>query len=283
MLPALQRWILLSVLLCFASPALAALEWNLKAERPLAGVPLDLALSPSDGRIFVLLNDGQIQMFAASGELEQQFSVGAGVTNIIVAPDGQRLLLGNARDKTLQIIDIDYVYPLPAGNSPVKGALDAPVTLTVFDDFQCPYCARLVPLLDQIIEAYPGQVRLVFKHFPLRMHKFAQQAAVASLAAREQGRFWEMHDQLFAHYNQLDDALVRELAARIGLDMARFERDLGNTTLAMEIAADLRLGQQAGVRGTPSLFLNGKPVQERTPEVLRQLIDQELEKLKARP
>ena len=275
----MRHWCLLFIILLgAASPAVAALEWNLRAELPLDGTPLEMALNPEDGRMFVLLEGGRLQVFAADGQLEEQFSVAAGASSMVLSPDGQRLFIGNAAAKTLQVVDISYIFDLPVGNSPIKGEKSAPVTLTVFDDFQCPYCARLVPLLDQLVAAYPGKVRLVFKHFPLRMHKFAEQAAIASLAAREQGKFWEMHDQLFANYNKLNETLINDLARKVGLDMKRFAKDMGNVTLSMEVAADMRLGQEAGVRGTPSLFINGKPAQERNLAALGQLIDRELAK-----
>ena len=271
------------LLLGVATPAPAALEWNLRAELPLDGSPLELALNPEDGRMFVLLDGGRVQVFAADGQLEGQFRVAAGATSLVLSPDGKRLFLGNAPNKTLQIVDINDIFELPVGNSPIKGDKGAPVTLTVFDDFECPYCARLVPLLDQLVAAYPGKVRLVFKHFPLRMHKFAEQAAIASLAAREQGKFWEMHDQLFANYNRLNETLINDLARKVGLDMERFAKDMGNVTLSMEVAADMRLGQEAGVRGTPALFINGKPAQERNLAALRQQIDRELAKESGKP
>ncbi|MDT8440673.1 MAG: thioredoxin domain-containing protein [Desulfuromonadales bacterium] len=276
----IRHGLLTLLLLCgLTGTATATLEWTLAAEQPLPAAPVDLLLHPGDGRTFVLLDGGQIQVYAGDGRLEAELPIGSGANRIALSADGQRLYVTNTRTKSLQTLDIAYIYDLSVGKSPVKGAMDAPVTLTVFDDFQCPYCARLVPLLNQLIEDYPGQVRLVFKHFPLRMHKHAEFAALASLAAREQGKFWGLHDLLFANYNKLDEPLIRALAEQAGLDMARFEKDLANTTLRMEVDADLRLGQQVGVRGTPTLFLNGKPVQDRTLAVLRQLIDRELARL----
>ena len=163
-------------------------------------------------------------------------------------------------------------------SSAVKGAENAPVTITLFDDFQCPYCARLLPVLDQVLAAYPKQVQMVYKHFPLSMHKFANAAAIASIAARNQDKFWPMHDQLFANYNKLNDALIRQLAESVGLDMARFDQDMANPALQQEVAADMQLGAKAGVRGTPAVYINGRQLKDRSINGFKRMIDAELKK-----
>lgn len=271
--------LLWGALMITAVPAKAELEWQMLATQKFDKAPLDVVISPSDSRIIVLLEGGEIQILSPNGLPQDSFTV-PGASSLSLTPDGQRLLVGNTKENALQVIEIAYVYQLPVGKSPIKGAVDAPVTLTVFDDFQCPYCARLVPLLDQLVEAYTGRVRVVFKHFPLQMHKAAKPAALASIAAREQGKFWEMHDQLFANFKQLNDAKIRQLAEAVGLDMERFDQDLQNPAYLAEVQADIRLGQQAGVRGTPSLFLNGKLIKERNPKGLRLAVDRELARLK---
>ena len=210
--------ILLLGLLLTAGSVCAELEKNLVKRHPLGKQPVDVAQSVSDGRLFVLLETGEVQIFSADGQPQELFKVGEGVTSLEVSPDGQTLYLGNSKSNELQILAIAHVQQLPVGSSAVKGDADAPVTITLFDDFQCPYCAKLVPTLDQVMAAYPKQVKVVFKHFPLSMHKFAKQAAIASIAARNQGKFWPFHDQLFANYNKLNDAKIRELAEAVGLD-----------------------------------------------------------------
>jgi len=132
--------------------------------------------------------------------------------------------------------------------------------------------------MDKVVATYPKQVQVVYKHFPLSMHKFAQSAAIASLAARNQGKFWPLHDQLFANYNKLNDVMIRELAESVGLDMARFDRDIADPALHQEIAADLKLGAQVGVRGTPAIYVNGQQVKDRSFNGFKQLIDAELRK-----
>jgi protein-disulfide isomerase len=257
-------------------PAYAELEKNLVKRQGLDKAPVDVAQSVSDGRLFVLLEGGDVQVFAADGQAQERFKVGVGVTSLEVSPDGQMLYLGNASSKELQFVELSYVQELPVNISAVKGPEDAPVTITIFSDFQCPYCARLLPTLEQVMQAYPKQVRMVFKQFPLSMHPFAQPAAIASLAARNQAKFWPLHDQLFANYNKLNDALIRQLAEGIGLDMARFDKDVASPSLQQEVAADTQLGVKAGVRGTPAAYINGKQLKDRSFNGFKQMIDAEL-------
>jgi len=254
----------------------AEMQVELNKRQPLGKAPLDIAQSVSDGRLFVLLEGGTVQILSADGQIQERFQADPDVTTLEVSPDGKRLYLGNAKRNELQFIDLSIAYNLPVNNSATKGPADAPVTIMLFDDFQCPYCARLLPTLEQVMAAYPTQVRVVFKHFPLNMHKFARQAAIASIAARNQGKFWPLHDQLFANYNQLNDDKIRQLAESVGLDMDRFDKDIANPALQQEIAADLQLGTDSGVRGTPAVYINGVQLKDRSIAGFRKAIDAEL-------
>ena len=132
-----------------------------------------------------------------------------------------------------------------------------------------------------MLEQYPNDVKLVFKNFPLtRIHKFAMNAAVAAQAAHQQGKFWEYHDELFKNYNKLNDEKFDEIAQSLGLDMAQFKKDMENPTLTALVQRDLKDGVDAGVRGTPTIFVNGRLLQQRSLPGFKQVIDEELEKKK---
>jgi protein-disulfide isomerase len=167
--------------------------------------------------------------------------------------------------------------------SPSKGPADAPVVMGVFTDFQCSACARLAPRLEQLLEKYPLQVRLVFKNYPLRRHTFAKKAAVAALAARRQGKFWEYHDLLFENGDSLNDEKFRHIARELGLDLDTFEKDLNDLKLVARVNQDIRLGAYMGVRGTPTLFINGKVSRARTLEALEAAVQNELEQTRKGP
>ena len=138
------------------------------------------------------------------------------------------------------------------------GAAEPLVTIVEFSDFQCPYCSRFANMLDELMNdpAYKDDVRVVFKQFPLPMHKDAKYGAQAALAAKDQGKFWEMHDVLFKNQKKMTQQDVEGFAAQIGLDVKAFKDAI--PTKAGQVDADLKLGQQFGVRGTPSFFINGK-------------------------
>ena len=129
-----------------------------------------------------------------------------------------------------------------------------------------------------MLEKYPTQVKIVEKNFPLQMHKFARQAATAALAAHKQGKFWEYHKKLFESISSLNDAKVQEIATQLGLDMDKFNKDLKDQALQNIITRDLQEGSAAGVRGTPTIFVNGKPLAARNIEGFQQAIDEELKK-----
>ena len=132
-----------------------------------------------------------------------------------------------------------------------------------------------------MLEQYPNDVKLVFKNFPLtRIHKSAQNAAIASLAANQQGKFWEYHAELFKNYNNLNDAKFEEFAQSLGLNMEQFKQDMKNPALAAMVQRDLKDGVDAGVRGTPSIFVNGRLLQQRSFPGFKQAIDAELAKKK---
>jgi protein-disulfide isomerase len=139
----------------------------------------------------------------------------------------------------------------------------------------------LVPVLEQVLEQYPQQVKLVFKHFPLRNHTYAFKAAQASMAAEKQGKFWEFHDLLFKDYNRLNDQKVTEIRTSLNLDADQFQRDMQEPAIKALIDADLSNGNSAGVRGTPTVFINGKLIRDKSLKGFQQQINLELTQLNA--
>ena len=139
-----------------------------------------------------------------------------------------------------------------------RGPEDAPVTLLKYGDYECPYCGEAHPMLKELQERVGRQVRFVFRHFPLdSAHPRARRAAQAAEAAASQGRFWEMHDLLYERQGELGEEDLMRYAAELGLDLRRFEEDLANDNHAWRIEEDRLGGDRAGVRGTPTLFVNG--------------------------
>jgi protein-disulfide isomerase len=168
-------------------------------------------------------------------------------------------------------------------DDPFKGPKDAPVTIVEFSDFQCPYCARVGPTLKELEKRYGDKLRLVFRDFPLPIHPQAPKAAEAASCAAEQGKFWEMHDALFANQKALDVAALKQRASEIGLTAEAFAACLDSGKYADEWKADMDAAQSYGVNSTPAFFINGRLVSGAKPlDEFVAVIDDELERAAAR-
>lgn len=150
---------------------------------------------------------------------------------------------------------------IPIANSPFKGPANAKITLVEFSDFQCPYCAQAVGFLNEVLNAYPNDVRLVFKQYPLDIHANARISSAAALAAHAQGKFWQMHDRMYANYKQLTRANILAWAKDAGLDVVKFAADLDSPRIKQLVDKDYGDGEKAGVEATPTVFINGKKYQ----------------------
>lgn len=176
----------------------------------------------------------------------------------------------------------DYTtkHDIPVAHSYVRGPKDAPVTITVFEDFQCPFCARFHGPIIEVLQAYPKDVNFIVKHFPLGFHPQAKPAAKAAMAAGEQGKFYEMADGLLDNHNQLSAAKIDEVAEKIGLNMKKFKADLeeNDAKYEQQIQEDMQLGSKVGVRGTPTFYINGVKTRARAFDQYKAEIDEILKK-----
>jgi protein-disulfide isomerase len=151
------------------------------------------------------------------------------------------------------------VYTIDTVNAPVLGDPGAPHVLVVYSDFECPFCKRTAFRLKRFIADHPDRVRLYFKHYPLRQHRFAMKAAIAAEAARRQNKFWQMHDLIFANADNLDEGTFERLASEIRLDIEQFRKDMESPAVKRQVTADRDEGEALGLWGTPFFVLDGKP------------------------
>jgi len=167
-----------------------------------------------------------------------------------------------------QVVDVENAY--------IRGNADAPITLIEFSDFECPYSARHQETIVQILDEYPNQVKLIYKHFPLSFHANAQKAAEAAECAGEQGKFWEMHDLLYvaSDNKELSVDKFKELAQELKLDTNQFNTCLDDGKYADQVAKDTQEGIAAGVEGTPGTYVNGTLISGAVPfESFKTIID----------
>ena len=162
--------------------------------------------------------------------------------------------------------------------APVRGAADAPVTLVEFSDFECPFCKQAQPTLKQLLERYPGKVRIAYRDFPLEsIHPQARRAAEAARCAHDQGKFWEYHDALFTASPKLSADDLKRYATEVGLDGTKFDACVAGGSHKAAVQQDLDEGKELGITGTPAFFINGRPLSGAQPlEAFTKVIDDEL-------
>ena len=171
---------------------------------------------------------------------------GEGKTAAVIKEDLQRAAL------------FDDPVTISTAGDPVVGAATAKLTIVEFSDFQCPYCSKVVQHVKEVERQFPKDVKVVFKQFPLDSHSEAEMAAEAALAAQAQGKFWEMHDLIYAGFPNLNRDLVDGYAQKLKLDINRFNSELASHKYQARVMAEEKEGEAAGVGGTPTFFFNGK-------------------------
>jgi predicted DsbA family dithiol-disulfide isomerase len=274
----------------FASGALLAQDWKTAASLP--GVDFSGLNAKQKATVLKILREQGCScgcsMKMAQCRVEDpacSYSTGLAATVIQAIKDGK------TPDQAIQMSSssrfganhenrlLEEPVKLSVAGSPVSGPPNAPVTIVEFSDFQCPYCIQAIPELEAMLKVYPKDVKLIFKQFPLEIHSDAYRAATAALAAQKQGKFWEMHYSLFAHHQNLSLDAILAMAKDLQLDTARLQKDMESKEIHEIVAKDLQDGNDAGVEGTPTIFVNGQRYNGRIQlSNLRQVVDAELKK-----
>jgi protein-disulfide isomerase len=251
------------------------LNWSVQASWPIPAKPLDIAQSLDNKKVFILGADSKVYIFSPDGKQLGALPVDPGVNAIDIAARGEMLYLVNDKTKTYTAIDVSFNQKIDITGAPVRGAENAPVTLVLFSDFECPWCGKLEPTLAELLAKNPDKLRIVFKHLPLPMHQQAEPAALAAIAAQKQGKFWEMHDALFQTTNWTP-TVIDEIAQRVGLNLEQYKADVSGPEVQAQLAKDKTDAQTADVSATPSMFVNGRPARERSLPALQKMVDDAL-------
>ncbi len=268
-----------SVTTCWIITAWAGdVDWRINKTLKLADTPIDVAVSSNGKQTFVLTDAGQIIIYDAVGNPSGTIDIGGYIDKIMPGPNENSLLVFSKQRKVAQVVSFVIKMQIDTDGSPFRGNPEAPVEMILFSDFQCPYCARIAPILDDIVAFNGDDIKLVFKNFPLNSHKLAFAAAKAAMAANDTGKFWQFHDQLQSQYNTMTEQSILEIAQSIGFELDAFQSKMADQALANMILQDMQDGVKAGVKGVPALFINGKLNNGRTFDAIQLSIEQELRK-----
>jgi len=216
--------------------------------------------------------------FGQATEADAMKSIEAGLRQQRIATRRTEYLAELRKTASVKVMLEPPRVKVEAAGGPAKGPESAPVTIVEFSDFQCPYCFRANASLKQVEEKYPGKVRLVFRNFPLtQIHPNAAKAAEAASCANDQGKFWQMHDKMFANQSKLSVPELKQHASEVGLDAAAFEQCLDSGKHTADWKKTVEEGQKYGLSGTPSFFINGRLIVGAQPfDGFAQIIDDEL-------
>lgn len=160
----------------------------------------------------------------------------------------------------IEMEQANKIWDIPDAESPVFGNTKNPkLTIVEFTEFQCPYCSNVAPVIEGLMKKYPNDIKFVYKHFPLSFHTNAPAAAAASIAAQNQGKFWEFRYALAPHFRDLTQETFEKVAKEVGLDMEKFKKDMVlDSAKQKRINEEFQLGVKIGVQGTPNFYINGK-------------------------
>jgi protein-disulfide isomerase len=260
----------------FQQDALAKIEWEILNKITLDESPKDVAVSKDGATAYILGSQNILIYSMRDNKITDTIPITAQFSQLVLSSDGERLVLTDSKSKQVSIIRVSPIYEIEVGQSPVIGKKDAPVHVVAFIDYQCPYCAKAYPVLEQLLEKYPGEVNLILKHYPLKMHRFARTASLAALAAARQDKYTEVTKAFFNNYSRLNDQTMRKYAEEAGVK--DLEAAFNDPSLKNIISQDIAVGAKVKVRGVPALFVNGRLVKNRSLGELSKMVENELKK-----
>lgn len=277
-----MKYILTALLLSVtipSAPAVASVEWSVRRELNLQATPLDMASSP-DGKLVYVLVTGRILIYSvAENKILNSMPIEKSADRLVSVKDDS-FVVSIATEKKLKVYQLEAREKIDISDLPCIGSKDAPVTIVVFTDYQCPYCGRLDSVIKQVLDKNKKSVKMVAKNFPLKFHAYAKKAATGALAASYQGKFSDFHEKLFANIATLNDGKVQEIAKQLNLDMESFNKKLQDPIVQIIINRDIADGERIGINGTPTVYVNGKLLKDRSLDGFQEMIDLELGKVR---
>ena len=270
----------LCAIIVSAPRAEAKVQVDLPKDIQLTETPKDITLS-RDGSTAYILGQKSIMIYSvAEAKVTDSIPLTKAYSSIALSPDESAFFLTAQDAPQVTVIQFAVINNIEIGKSPVIGNVKAPVTVAAFLDFQCPYCAKIYPLLQELLKKYPNDVKLVIKHYPLPMHKFAEKASIAALAAAQQNKYERVTELFFTNFSTLNDETIRKYVQDAGADMQKFDLDIAGATVKEILQQDQEAVKQAHVRSVPTILINGISPKGRSIEVFSQMVEEELKKKK---
>ena len=236
----------------------ADVDWRLLKDINLNDRPIDVVATLDGSYIFILASKAVLVYARSEDKIVNRIPIDKTFDKLSYSGAKNELILTSTTSKAIRIIKIYPIYLINTNGLPFLGPSKAPVTIVVFDDYQCSACAVLDQILKDVLQIYPEEVKLVVKHYPNSNHPIATKAAVAAQAAHAQDKFWEYHRALFENQTLLDNATIEAIARKLALDMTKFKQDLRSQDIKAMVDRDLKEGRQLGINATPTVFINGK-------------------------
>jgi protein-disulfide isomerase len=262
--------------LLLASVCNAAVYHTVKKRLTLDSTPIDIKMSAEGRWLYVLTKTGEFRVYSYQGAFIGKFDVDKSFDQIEPGGTDEEVYLKSSKKKMIQVIDVTLQHAIQIDNSPFKGRPDAPVTIIEYTDFECPYCARLQSMFDELLRKYPNEIKIVYKSYPLSSHRNSAKAARIAMAAHAEGKFWPVHNRIFENYRRLNDNLLNQIRSEFGFDTPKFEAVMNSAEVTAKIQSDINQGKNIGVKGTPTVFINGRQLRNKSFEGFKQAIDQAL-------
>jgi len=246
----------------------------------LEDTPKDIIFSRDGSTAFILGQKSILVYSVPEAKVTDSIPLTKAYSQLALSPDESTFYLTSQDSPQVAVIQFAFINNVDVGKSPVIGNANAPVTVVAFLDYQCPYCAKIYPLLQEVLKKYPNDVKLVIKHFPLAMHKSAEKAARAALAAAMQNKYEKVNELFFTNFTKLNDDTIRGYVKDSGADMQGFEKDIESARVKDIMQQDAEASKKARVRAVPTILINGIAPKGRSIEVFSQIVDEELKKKK---
>lgn len=255
-----------------------SMEWKVIKQLRLTEKPRGVAASFGGEYLYILVEGKLLVYSLIENKAKYTIPVDNSLDMITLSHADNCLILTSTSEKIVRIIQLEFIPHIDTSGLPYKGPNDAPVTIVSFIDYQCPHCAELAPLFQNLLDKYESKLKLVFKNFPPEPNKTGFTAATAALAANEQGKFWPYHDKLLANADSLDENKIQTIANELGLDMGKFKADMQRSDIHDLVKRDVKEGLMLGVADIPAVFVNGKRMGDLNWLNFQRLIESEMNK-----